>query len=206
METATITSMPGYNYREDGKLHTRYSELKRCTMRQVARVVAEREGQFTPTGSAKMGFGETRHEMWAEESKATGLTPECFGMTMQVDYIEQEFATEVMPNVVLHSRPDAVSLRGKAVIDYKTIQGDPKQFRNSQQLVLYAWQLAIHGITINKLIYMCEIWDSDRTTILDYKNVEIPVTLADVSAARKWVNNRVNILQSALDVSQSVTK
>jgi len=66
-------------------------------------------------------FGSLRHEMFLEESRKTGLTPVAFGrFSLPVDIIEEEFETEIIPGVVLHSRPDAVSLSEFTVVDYKT--------------------------------------------------------------------------------------
>lgn len=119
-----------YAIRKDGKIHTRYSELLNCTTKQIHGIIKTRRqfggdqprGGFYGHSNAAIRFGTLRHEMFMEESQQTGYTPECFGPPINIEMVEEELATEIVPGVILHSRPDAVSLSQATVIDYKTIE------------------------------------------------------------------------------------
>jgi hypothetical protein len=69
--------MADYTYTADGKLHTRYSELIRCTPGQIDRVVWERIHPGHRAETEHMGFGTLRHEMLEQQAPhqwpATGV-------------------------------------------------------------------------------------------------------------------------------------
>jgi hypothetical protein len=197
-----------YLYDEDGKLHTRYSELAQCTPGAIANVIAERTGARTRFESEAMAFGTDRHEMWAEEALETGKTPACFGVQFDADEVESEYATEILRGVVLHSRMDAVSFAAKAVIDYKTLCAENLEigrikartmYSSSKQLPLYAVQLAHHGKRIKRKIYMVEIWNKTREEILGYEVIDLPVKMSDMAKILPWVVERVSLLASAIE-------
>lgn len=82
-----------YTYKEDGKIHTRWTELKRCTPNQIERVIGERLGVREPYKNPYMDIGQIRHDEFYQESKLTGYLPEVFKAEYE-DYIsgyETEF-------------------------------------------------------------------------------------------------------------------
>jgi hypothetical protein len=217
--------MADYLYADDGKIHTRYSELLRCTTGQIDKVVWERTHPDARAQTESMGFGIVRHQMFDEESKKTGRLPACFGLDMVVNHVEAEFATEIMKGVVVHSRMDSVSVEGETIIDYKTVldgkHGWQKnlqgygwrpiydyagnlqasrvvQSSKQKQLKFYAFQLGLHGIRIKRGMFLCEIWNQERDEILDYRVVEFPITLADIAPVLPWVKDRVALLSVVL--------
>ena len=188
-----------YKVSPDGKLHTHYSELKRCTSEQATwSAVRERNGQRRSFDGPVVQFGRDRHELWQEQSTATGRTPKEFAhlYNQPVDYIEHAFAVEIFKDVVLHFRPDLVSVAGAAVIDNKKIVGQAKQFNPSKQLLIYAYGLWLHGIKINERVYLCEQWDKDTTKILGHQIWRLPVTLADIGTVPMWLKPRVALLKT----------
>jgi hypothetical protein len=103
--------MSDYTFTDDNKLHTRYSELVKCTPGQIDRVIWERKNPGYRTETEHMGFGTLRHSMFEAEARETGLLPACFGQgNISADYIEHEFTTEIWQGLIVHSRPDAVSV------------------------------------------------------------------------------------------------
>lgn len=116
--------MADYLIAEDGKIHTRYTELTRCTPGQIDRVIDERLGLAAKFKSDKLEFGTDRHDMWETEGKRTSMIPECFGLDWPISHAEQEFASEILPGIVLHSRPDAVCAQIYTLVDYKTLIAD----------------------------------------------------------------------------------
>ncbi len=200
--------MSDYYHSPDNKLHTRFSELGRCTINQVRGVINERLNGSKGFQNEAMLFGETRHELWAEESKETGKIADCFPIEpYTATHIEKEFATEILPNVIVHSRPDVVSEPEATVIDYKTIQAETytsgvlkakKSYGSSKQLPFYTYQLGLHDIRIKKILYLVEIWNPERNTILGYTKIEKAVDLAEVATVLPWIKERVSILSSAL--------
>lgn len=199
--------MADYTYTEDGKIHTRYSELLRCTPGQIDRVLADRESGRT-LSTDNMADGSLRHEMFEEEAKKTGKLPACFGLDWPVSHIEQEFATELVRGVVVHSRPDTVCADVETVVDYKTVLDGAngwkanvegyKHASKQRQLFFYAYQLGLHGIRIRRGAFLCEIWNQARDTILGYEIVEFPITLNDMRSALAWAKPRVALLQAVL--------
>lgn len=202
--------MADYHYPDDGKIHLRYSELVRCTHGQIDRLINEKEngGRFE---SEHMQFGTDRHEMWAEQSRRYGLLPRCFrevaaagDLTCPLDFIEQEFVTEIAAGVCIHSRPDAVSLAAETIFDYKTVVDGSRgfaanvaQYKQSKQGKFYAFQLALHGHRIGRVVYLCEVWNADRTKIVGYHTVEQKLNLLEVAAMRRWAIERAAIYKAA---------
>lgn len=203
--------MPEYRYDQgDGKIHSRYSHLQRCTPGQVDRLVAQMHGEDEEFSSAHTIFGTQRHELWAEESLRTGTLPRCFdelpiAAGVRLDHIEQEFATELVRGVVVHSRPDAVSIDEQVIWDYKTtvegLHGPEKTiraYRSSKQALFYALQLQLHGIPITRAIYLCEIWDNDREHILGYRSIVQEITAEKIAEVKGWAIERIVTLKAAL--------
>lgn len=189
-----------YSYPDDGKLHVRYSSLQRATPGQAERLVRELRGELKDRHTSQMDFGTTRHDMWRDETLETGMTPACFGLNMPIDHTEEEFASEIFKGVVLHSRPDAVSVKKKTVVDYKTIGGRADQFSKSMQLPVYAYQLGVHGIDIKWALYACEVWNKERTEIVRYESYMRRIGILELSVARSWLKDRVEILKTAITV------
>lgn len=208
--------MADYKYPDDGRLHCRFSELVRCTPRGVEAVILERFGGRRRVETEAMAFGTTRHEIWQEEAQNTGLVADCFGVDWPVSHIEQEFATEIVPGVVVHSRPDIVVASKNLLPDYKTVvdgaQGWRKtvasysQITKQRQLMFYAFQLGLHGILIRQGVFLCEVWNKDRDTILRYEMVQFPITLADMAAAVEWAKPRIAMLAAAIEIYQKDSK
>lgn len=216
--------MSDYAYREDGRIHTRYSTLIRCTPGQIDRVIAEMHGA-SRVETEHMSFGTLRHEMLEEEARATGRIPTCFGVKAAADFIEHEFTTELIKGVVVHSRPDAVSAQQQTVWDYKTVVDGKNGWQenlkgygwrpkyNAQrelvdhtvvpstkqhQLQFYAYQMGLHGIRITKGTFLCEIWNRERDEILGYEVIEFPITFRNMASIVLWVKGRVALLQTVM--------
>jgi hypothetical protein len=201
--------MADYTIADDGKLHTRYSELMRCTPGQIDRVIAERNNPGFRTETEHMGFGTLRHEMFEAEARRTGRLPACFHRDAPADYIEHEFTTEIWPGVIVHSRPDVASEQLQTVFDYKTVVDGKSGWRKivdgyryqskQRQLVFYAYQMGLHGIKITNGAFLCEVWNEARDTILRYEVVQFPIMLRDMGAAVLWAKGRVALLQAVLE-------
>lgn len=194
----------------EGTICTRYSELTRCTPGQVDRVLADRESGRT-LSTDNMLDGSLRHEMFEQEAKITGKLPACFGLDWPVSHIEQEFTTELVRGVVVHSRPDTVCADVETVVDYKTVldgangwKANVEGYRHAskqRQLFFYAYQLGLHGIRIRKGVFLCEIWNKGRDEILGYERVEFPITLMDMAGALNWAKPRIALLASELELA-----
>lgn len=202
--------MADYLYSEDGKIHTRYTELMKCTPGQIDRVISERLGQTERFKSDKLEFGSDRHEMWEAEGRTTGKIPECFGLDWEISHTEEEFASEILPGIVLHSRPDAVCEAIATLVDYKTLIADSlamgeltavARYKNSKQLPLYAYQLGLHGIRIKRIAYLIEIWNREQTEILGYKHIIKDFKMSDIGPILPWVNDRVSMLAASIEAN-----
>jgi len=200
--------MADYLYADDGKIHTRYTELSRCTAGQIDRVIDERLGTRESFKSDNMEFGTDRHDMWENEGKRTGRIPECFGLDWPISHVEQEFVSEILPDVVLHSRPDAVCADISTIVDYKTLIADSfamgellavQRYSKSKQLPIYAYQAGLHDIRIKRIAYLVEIWNRQQTEILGYKIITKEFKMKDIGAALPWVRERVAMLVSAIE-------
>jgi len=202
--------MADYKKENDGKVHTRYTDLTRCTPGSVDKVALEYLGiteRYRPTGGP-MNFGTMRHEMWQEEAENTGVTPEVFKefpceYQVPATYIEREFATEIFEGVVLHSRPDVFSKPEATIVDYKTSISDyettVKHYRASKQHLVYAYQMYAHGIRVDKAVYLIEFWDHDYKKIMGYAKVIVPIRVADLMMIRDWLRVRCERLFVTLE-------
>lgn len=204
-----------YQHDDDGLIHTRFSDLVNCTHKgvlDVARKVAF--GKQRNFSSNIIDFGKTRHEMFAEESEKTKETPLIFkeelGFTSPVDMIEQEMVCDIFPGVVLHSTLDAAYTPSGLIVDYKTatIKDDGEKSRNdfklhykrSKQHLTYALQLLNKGIIPSRAVYLGEFWNSERTELLGYDMVDIPITLEEVVEFKNtWLRDRAERLVVAVD-------
>lgn len=199
--------MTDYFYNNDGKIHTRFSDLLRCTSASVQRLLDEREKKVPRYSSTNMDFGTDRHDMWEKEAKQTGKLPEIFGLNWKADHIEKEFASELLPGIVVHSRPDVVCLEQEAVVDYKTLCADSyeagcksarSKYHSARQLRFYAFQLGLHNIKIRKAVYLIEIWNKEQTEILGHFSLERPLDLKTISAVLPWARERMLCLARAI--------
>ena len=197
--------MNGYIIPDDGNTHVNFSSLKRCTtVKGVMAVIDEQRNGRIPFENEAIRIGKLRHNQWEAEGKATGMTPDDFMERFQVkvDFIERSFSVEIFKGVVLHFRPDVVSLSECAVIDYKKTVKGVQQFRNDMQLIIYAYGLQLLGYRIKKSVHLLEVWNKEATEILSYQVLDRPLSLADIALAPKWIEERaVNLInaQIALD-------
>lgn len=200
--------MADYNYANDGKVHTRFSELIRCTPGQIDRVIAERNGARRAE-TESMAFGTERHKMWEDEVKETGLVPSYFGVQWPVSHLEHEFAIELVPGLVIHSRPDLVCADIAIVPDFKTVldgtNGYEKNLANykhkskQRQIFFYAFQAGLYGYYINRGAFLCEVWDKIRENILNYYVIEFNITPKDIAETLAWMKPRAALLMTALE-------
>lgn len=220
--------MKKYKIQNDGKLHTRYSELTQCTDAGIVRVLQLRAGEVNKFSSASTEFGSIRHEMFEEDVAETGNVPEVFthseitkeevratGRTpyeyqfligsLPVTHCEQSFATELFPGVVIHFTPDEVAADIQTIIDTKTMipnekgKVQPNKYLKSNQLKLYALLLRPHGITINKGLFLIEQWDREYKEITDYHVVPQKIGLIEMGEAQAWAAKRVDILKAGIE-------
>jgi hypothetical protein len=203
--------MRGHNYvfKADGRIHTRYSELTLCTPNQIDRLIAIKNHELDPFESEHMRFGTDRHAMFEDEVRQTGQLPECFrelpvACNVSIDAIEKEYAVQLVRGVVVHSRPDAVSRKTKTIYDYKTVlaapggvEGKVNQYWSSRQGIFYALQLHYHGIEIERVAYLCELWNRDRDQILGYRQVVRQISPDDLKQVEAWAKDRIALLKSA---------
>lgn len=196
--------MPNYDYPKDGKLHTRFSELVRCTDGQIDRVLAEREGDQTPFSSNITFFGDVRHEMLKEYIQKNGKIPDKFGINLKCEpeRAEKHIAVEIWPDVVIHGTPDCFG--EDWIADFKTTSRTEKAYKASKQILFYAWMLSFYGLKIEKGYYLCEIWDLERTKILDYKPYPFPIDPAEFEELKHWAWERVKRLRKAIKGYQPV--
>jgi rubrerythrin len=151
--------------------------------------------------------------MWEEESKRTGRLPECFGLDWPVSHVEDEFATEILPDVIVHSRPDAVCADVQTIVDYKTLCADSldegvraavKMYGKARQLPFYGFQVGLHGIRIRKIAYLIEIWNKEQDTILGYHVMVKDLPMSDIAKMLPWVQDRVAMLVAAVEEAVTV--
>lgn len=201
-----------YEYKEDGKLHTRYSELMNCTEAGIERVLEERFGQREKLELEAFDFGRARHETLEEEGKATNRVPEYFGVgEVAISHAEQGFAIEAFPGVIIHFTPDLLAQTQFLIGDYKMVR-EPKDgwngiypslwglYKDSIQLDFYAWLLTFKKIPIREKLYMGEYWNRDRTEILHHDFVRRPVTVIEKGRARAWAIERIERLIAGIEV------
>lgn len=200
--------MHTYTIKNDGKLHTRYSELADCSSYKSALKVAEKKlANKDGFSNETMKFGQINHDMFEEESRKTGKLPKCFGINTRVQHIEQEFAIELIPGVILHFRPDSVSDTAHTVFDYKTMNyydGMPvdkiikARYGDAKQLKIYAYALMVHGIDIKRWAYLIELWDKEKKQIVGYRQFAKEYKLADIPTTKTWLTKRAFLLGAAM--------
>ena len=201
-----------YQHKDDGKLHTRYSELMNCTEAGMERVLEERFGQRKKLELEAFDFGRARHETLEEEGRVENKVPEYFGVgEINISHAEESFAIEAFPGVVIHFTPDLLAKTQFLIGDYKMVR-EPKDgwngiypslwglYKDSIQLDFYAWLLTFKKIPIKEKIYMGEYWNRDRTEILHHDFVRRPVTIVDKGRARAWTIDRIERLIAGIDV------
>lgn len=186
-----------YQYPNDNKLHTRFSELSKCTPGQIQRVIDERNGDLAPFENEITYFGEKRHEMFSKYIKENGHLPKQFGLELECkpDQSERHIACEVAPQLVIHGTPDAFG--ADWVIDFKTTT-KPEAYVNSKQCTFYAWLLGIYGLEIKKVYYLCEVWNLERDKILEYKVHEKEITPEDIEEVKEWALDRARFLYKSI--------
>jgi hypothetical protein len=205
-----------YNVKNDGKLHTRFTDLMRATPAQVENIIKEQTGEKERFKSDVMDFGTVRHDMFDKESKQTGMLPVVFREAfpeykdMQITHAEKEFATEIFKGIVVHSRPDGVSVPDATVVDYKTQiegAGGARKYGSSKQLPFYAFQLGWHNIRIKRYVYLIEIWNKETETeeaytrIVGYDKFEKTIGLVDIAAIKSWVHGRCEVLAMGMKMA-----
>lgn len=201
-----------YQYKDDGKLHTRYSELVNCTETGIERVLEERYGQRKKLELEAFDFGRARHETLEEEGRAEGKVPTYFEAgEIPISHAEQSFAIEAFEGVVIHFTPDLLSQEEFLIGDYKMVR-EPEEgwngnfpslwpmYKNSVQLDFYAWLLTFKKIPIKEKIYLGEYWNRERTEILHHDFVRRPITIVDKGNARAWAIPRIERLLAGIEV------
>lgn len=197
--------MPSYTYPNDGRIHTRYSELVKCTPNQIRRVVMERFGDLTPFSNAHTSLGDERHQMFQEETSETKRIPKCFWekcpdyKELEIDVVERHYATEIYKGVVLHSTIDQASTSGGVGIDFKMTTQEAKRFKPSRQLKVYVWQLLVRNIPIHEIAYLVERWNSEKSRIIGYDCFSEQIDPEQVKEeVKEWIRPRVELLLSAI--------
>lgn len=159
-----------YQIKDPSKVHTRYSELLRCTTKQIHEVLDERQGlkkEFK--GTTSTSFGKLRHDMFMEESQKTGKTPSVFDRSFDVQMVEEEIETEIIPGVILHSRPDAFSINQATVIDYKTMGIKKVGSIIDQNLVPDKYRLLNGGFKRHQITY--DVLHGEEIPGIELKNM-----------------------------------
>lgn len=222
MKYGKETRSMGYNYPNDGKLHFRYHDLLKCTPGSIKRLVLERYGEIPVFNGEHTQFGTDRHEMFEEEMRGTGRLPKVFldqcstlpshYKGVQIDHVEEEFATEIFDGVVLHSRPDAVSTSYGLIADPKVTVDQIKKWNPSRQLMMYTLHFQARDIKIKELCYLGEIWDYTveerygksfkvKKDIIDYQCLIKEVFMSEVMEIKnQWAKPRIELLQAALEL------
>lgn len=193
--------MASYIYPNDGKLHTRYSELVRATPGQMERLLKERYGIFNPSGSYAMDFGSVRHEQFDKICKETGHIPEVFREVLKQDLpvtaSEYEGQVEIKPGIVIHFTIDAFR-KGDYVGDFKTTCQPTKVWGNKKQLKFYGYMLHLLGMSVKRIIYFIERWDPYKEHILEYDFHEEPFTPENIAEMKEWTDERIFALQEGI--------
>lgn len=204
--------MAEYNYPKDGKIHTRYSELVRCTPGQIEKVVAERMGDIIPFSNDIMDFGTERHQILSDYIIKNNKLPKHFAKELKTKYdleleikgdqSERHIAVEMFKGIVIHGTPD---IFGKDwIIDFKTTTRGKEAYINSKQNIFYAWLLSIYGLKIKRAFYLCELWNKERNEILGYESHDKEITEIDKDEIKKWAWERAKLLKSAIKHYQKV--
>lgn len=201
-----------YQTRNDGKLHTRYTELMACTEGGMERVLDERFGLKKKLELEAFEFGRARHEDLEHETAVTKKVPEYFEVgELPISHAEQGFAIEAFPGVVIHFTPDLLSQSEGVIGDYKMVR-EPEagwdgkfpslwsMYKDSIQLDFYAWLLTFKKISIKEKLYLGEYWNRDRTEILHHDFVRRPITVVDKGKARAWAIPRIERLMAGIEI------
>ena len=215
----------GYLYPQDEKFHFRYHDLLKATPGSVKRWVMERYGEIPAFDGEHTRFGSDRHEMFEQEMKKTRRLPsvflnECKALPAHykdigIEMVEEEIVTEIFPNVVLHSRPDAVSKSYGLIADPKITVDQIKKWNPSRQLLMYVLHFMARNIPIKEICYLGEIWDFDevpnngkmmkvKRDIIDYQCLIKPVDEEEVMTIKnEWARPRIEYLMAALELYKS---
>lgn len=186
-----------YDYEPDDKLHTRFSELRNCTIKGVTKVVFQRLYGVSES-SPYMEFGTTRHEVFSNFLLTHRKLPKQIPLDLEIneDMVERSYAIEVWKNVVIHLTPDIHNTTW--VADFKTTTRGAINYKTDKQVVFYAWLLNKLGHKITKGYYICELWDRDRTKIQGYEFLERDITQEDIDGIEDWAKKRVQLLYMEL--------
>jgi len=202
-----------YDVKDDGLLHTSFSDLRRCSTTHGALTVAKE----TVLGKRQWGgddFGHLRHEMFEQESQVTGRTPACFkqiGYDTPAPMPELRLEMDLMPGVVLHSTIDNYAPELFAIIDYKTFTNKADLQKYNQpakkaQLITYALQLTAQGHKVNKVIFLGEQWDKARENLLGYDSTVIPIGILEMVQQKEVLKQNAIRLLSAIEVLETEQK
>jgi len=186
-----------YDYKEDNKLHTRFSELRNCTENGTVRVVERRKYDFNEANPYQK-FGTLRHEVFANFLRTHNKLPKAIGLELEIneDMIERSYGVEVWENVIIHLTPDIHNTTW--VADFKTTTRGVDNYKLDKQTIFYAWLLNKIGHNITKGYYICELWDIDRTQIRGYEWAEKEITAEDIEKIESWAKLRVERLYQEL--------
>lgn len=193
-----------YNYPKDGKLHTRFHELLRCTDGQIDNVIAERFGDLAPFENDITYFGTKRHEMLEKYIKENNELPKQFkklceekGIELEVNgkQVEKEICCEMFNGVVIHGTPDLFG--SDWIVDFKTTTR-PESFSANKQTLFYAWLFQPYGLKITKSYYLMEIWNLERDKILGYDVIEKEITQEAIDKINDWALERARTLYKAV--------
>jgi hypothetical protein len=152
-----------------------------------------------------MDFGTARHDAWRDEALKTGKSAEVFKKAsaffqVSAEKVETEFASEILPGVILHSRMDLYG--DKTAVDYKTTTMSftkaQQLYNRSIQLKIYAYQLMLHDLPVERIVYLIEHWDYEHTKVLSYSKVEKEYLPRYVQEAQSWLQRRVKILKRGI--------
>jgi len=191
-----------YNYPKDHKLHTRYSELVNCIPSKMVDVLKARVDGYPK--NEFMEFGIKRHEKMKEYLVEKKKLPKVFGLDHDVDpeMVEHSYEFELFDNVVVHFTPD---VHGKTwIADLKTTSRGIAGYKNDKQLVFYAKMLNKLGYKIEKIYYLIELWDKERTELLGYEVLEKNVDEKDVEKVLEWAKTRIERLYEWLNDKENV--
>lgn len=208
-----------YTYPNDGKYHTRYSEVTNCqTMNSALEVAKKRLGLKPVYDNDITRFGSLRHDMWEEEAKQTKVSPACFKEALGLQWgayeTENHRATELFENVVIHFTTDLIGISehtaihedgrvlAASIIDYKTatehrVDHYTKYYRSQLQLPSYALLLRPHGIIARDGHYLLECWDKERKNLKGYIHIEKTIALADMAKAKQMFKKGIQNLMAA---------
>lgn len=187
-----------YQYPNDDNLHTRFSELQKCTPGSIDNVIRERLGEIGSFQNEITEFGDKRHEMLNEYILKNKKLPPKFGLDFVVDpkQANQHLMVEMFPKLVLHGTPDVFG--ADWVADFKTTTRGKGAYVNSKQCTYYAWLLSVYGLDIKKIYYLCELWNPERTEILGYEMHEKDITPEDIEEVKEWTLTRARLLYQTL--------